>query len=83
MVLALIDKPKRGLSGQDFQFTSPLRLRILVGGQIVREVSYKLEPGSENFHEIVFDVPAFAIKGDTLELTVGGDHIALDYWFYQ
>ncbi len=64
------------------EFASPISLSVQVNGRDAADPIVNLN-GSGEFTEIGVRVPGEAITSDTIELTVGGDHIAYAYWFYQ
>jgi hypothetical protein len=67
---------------RDFQMESPLRLRLFCGGDPIG-IALPINPDAATFDEISFDIPADRIAGEKTEITLGGDHVALAYWFFQ
>jgi hypothetical protein len=65
-----------------FEFASPLPLQLRVDGRDAGTVTVNLR-GSGEFTEVGFSIPAELVTGDSIRLTVSGDHISYAYWFYQ
>jgi hypothetical protein len=78
---AHINKPGVGIEEQTFTFVSPLELLVFLEGRPLRQASVEL--AAEGFTEATFEIPASAIRSDSIELTIGGDRVSLAYWFYQ
>ena len=68
---------------QEFSFGSPLTLVVYAGEQKAGEHVIDLKEEEDLIEEIVFEIPGELITGPDTEITVGGDHISLGYWFYQ
>jgi len=70
-------------AGEEFHLRSPLRLRLLINGEPLPEMSIPVTCTNDAFAECVLDIPASAVTTDPLEVVIAGDHIACGYWFYQ
>jgi hypothetical protein len=64
------------------EFASPISLSLQVNGRDADSPIVNLN-ASHEFTEIGARISGEMITGDSIELTVGGDHIAYAYWFYQ
>lgn len=67
---------------QAMEFSSPINLLLQVDGKDAGTTTVNLNPAGE-FTEISLRIPGELITKDSIELTVGGDHISYAYWFYQ
>lgn len=64
------------------EFASPISLTLQVDGKDAGSPTINLNSADE-FTEANFRIPADLIQSDSIELTVGGDHLSYAYWFYQ
>lgn len=64
------------------EFASPISLTLQVDGKDAGSPTVSLN-GPGEFTEAVFRIPGELISSNSIELTVGGDHISYAYWFYQ
>lgn len=69
-------------SVQPLEFASPITLTLQVDGKDAGSPTVNLN-GPGEFTEAVFRIPGELITSNSIELTVGGDHISYAYWFYQ
>lgn len=65
-----------------FEFGSPMSLKLEVDGKDAGTSVVTLG-GPDEFTEIGLRIAPELITRDRVDLTVGGDHIAYAYWFYQ
>jgi len=65
-----------------FDFATPLRLNVQCNGGTI-EVERPINQDKHSFDEITFDIPAELIRDSRTTITIGGDHVALAYWFFQ
>lgn len=68
---------------QSFDFSTPLKLNVLVDDQPAGQWVIESQAKDENIFERSFEIPAALLTSDHPLITVGGDHIALGYWLYQ
>jgi hypothetical protein len=68
---------------QEFSFGSPLTLIVFAGKQKAGEHILDLREKEDLIEEVILEIPAELITGTETEITAGGDHISLGYWFYQ
>lgn len=70
-----------GSTADDYSFSSPLRLQLLVDGEDAGIVEVAV--GEEGFSDVAFTVPGRFVKSQSPRLAFLGEHIAFAYWFYQ
>lgn len=71
----------RALTPGRIEFGEPVRLKPVVNGRLLDEMVVEGTRGV--LSEGTFEIPADAVDSEELAVTLGGDHLALAYWFYQ
>jgi len=69
--------------GEGIHLHSPLRLQVLVHGVALPAIEVTVDCADDAFAECKFEIPAEFVTTSPLDIVIGGDHIALAYWFYQ
>lgn len=75
--------PAEGMGGQDFNFVSPIRLRLFVEDEPAGDLRVNLDESPERFTELVLSIPATMVRSERTRITIGGDHVIQAIWSYQ
>jgi hypothetical protein len=66
-----------------FEFKSPMELAVRVDDRPLVPWRFDLASVSNALTEVTLDLPAEEIRSPRTRLQVLGDHVSLDYGFYQ